>query len=336
MSESRVVFERVESLALKGNPLGDPHERRLPVYLPPGYDEGQTRYPVVFLLAGYTGTGAMMLNEAAWEETIQQRMDRLIAARAVRPMILALPDCFTRYGGSQYIDSPATGNYGAHLLELVAHVDARFHTRAERDFRAVAGKSSGGYGALVSAMRHPGVFGLAADHCGDKYFELAYKPDFPKFLRAAARLGGLDGVKQVLADPAKMQPRGGDFFDLMNICAMASCYSPNARAPLGFDLPVDLYSGELDAEVWARWLAHDPVYLADDAKNLDALRGLRLLFLDCGKRDEFNLQYGTRILHRKLEAAGVNHHHEEFDGGHRGINYRYDVSLAAISAAMPH
>lgn len=335
MSESRVVFETVESRALKGNPLGDPHVRRLPVYLPPGYDVGGEHYPVVFMLAGYTGTGAMMLNEAAWEETIQQRMDRLIAAQSVRPMILALPDCFTRYGGSQYIDSSATGNYAAHLLELVAHVDARFRTRAERDFRAVAGKSSGGYGALVTAMRHPGVFGLAADHSGDKYFELAYKPDFPKFLRAAARLGGLDGIKKVLADPSKVQPRGGDFFDLMNICAMAACYAPNGTAPLGFDLPVDLHTGELNAKVWARWLAHDPVILAGDAKNLEGLRGLRLLYLDCGKRDEFNLLYGTRILHGKLEAAGVKHVYEEFDGGHRGINFRYDVSLAALGAAMP-
>lgn len=322
-------MEEVESQALKGNPLGDPSLRKLPVYLPRGYDEGDERYPVVFLLAGYTGKGANMLGESAWEETIQERMDRLIDDGDCRPMILVLPDCFTRYGGSQYLNSPSVGNYADYLLELVEVVDKRFRTRAERDFRAVAGKSSGGYGAMVTGMRHPDVFGLVADHSGDKYFEMCYKPDFPKYIRALKRFK--DPAK-VLKAPEAVRPRGSDFFHFINMSAMAACYSPNPDASLGFDLPFDTYTGELRADIWARWESQDPVNMIE--QYADALRSLRLLFIDCGTRDEFNLLYGCRIMDKRLKDTGIEHHYEEFDDGHRSIQYRYDVSLAAISEAM--
>ncbi|MBI3828283.1 MAG: esterase [Planctomycetes bacterium] len=329
LPSGRIDWRTFESPALRGNALGDPHVRRLPVYLPPGYDQGAQRYPVAYVLAGYTGTGAMQLNEACWDENLQQRMDRLIAQGKVRPMILVLPDCMTRYGGSQYIDSSATGNYAASLLELVAFVDANFRTVANREHRAILGKSSGGYGATISAMRHPELFGLVADHSGDKYFELCYKPDFPKFLRACARFKDL---AKILKDPAAIRPRPGDFFDFMNIAAMSACYAPNPQAPLGFDLPVDPFTGELNEEVWQRWLAHDPVYLLD--RHAGALRSLRLYFLDCGTRDEFNLHYGCRIFSKRLKELKIPHRYEEFEDGHRSIGYRYDASLQALSEAM--
>ena len=79
-NESKVIVETITSDLLRNNPLGDPYERRVPVYLPPGYDEGQARYPVVYLLAGFTGRGSYMLNDSAFDENIQERMDRLIAA----------------------------------------------------------------------------------------------------------------------------------------------------------------------------------------------------------------------------------------------------------------
>ncbi|MCW8128818.1 MAG: esterase [Planctomycetota bacterium] len=325
----RIEWRRVESLALQHNPLGDPFARRLPVYLPPGYDAGTERYPAAYVLAGYTGTGAMQLNETCWDENLLQRMDRLIASGRVRPMMLVLPDAMTRYGGSQYINSSATGNYFDYLVELVGYVDANFRTLAGREHRAVLGKSSGGYGATMAGMRRPDLFGLVADHSGDKYFELCYKPDFPKFLRACARFKDL---AKILKNPAGVRPRPGDFFDFMNIAAMASCYSPNPQAPLGFDLPVDPATGELDAAVWERWLANDPVYLLD--RHGDALRSLKLYYLDCGNRDEFNLHYGCRVFTKRLRALRIPHTYEEFDDGHRSISYRYDVSLEAIGKAM--
>ncbi len=328
---SQIILENFHSHTLEGNPLGDPTTRRVPVYLPPGYEEGGVRYPVVFLLSGFTGRGTMMLNDALWEETIQERMDRLIQEQKVRPMILVLPDCTTRYGGSQYLNSRATGNYEDHLLELVTYIDQTYATRADRVFRGVAGKSSGGYGATMLGMRHPDVFGLVADHSGDKYFELCYKPDFPKVLSYYARVGE-KGMLEMLANPARVRPKSGDFFAALNISAMASCYSPNPAAPFGFDLPFDLYTGEMRAEVWARWEAFDPVVLAEKAA--PSLRSLKLFFFDCGTRDEYHLQYGARIFAQRLREHHVPFVQEEFDDGHRSINYRYDVSLTKFSEAM--
>lgn len=156
MPQGTVVIETVTSDALRGNPLGDPFVRRVPVYLPPGYADSSQRYPSAYVLTGFTGRGAMLLNDAAWDENIAERMDRLIAQGKVRPMILVMPDCFTRIGGSQYINSSAVGNYEDHVVkELVPFVDGKYRTLAHRDHRAVVGKSSGGYGSVILAMRNP-------------------------------------------------------------------------------------------------------------------------------------------------------------------------------------
>ena len=330
MSEGTVVIETITSNVLRGNPLGDPFVRRVPVYLPPGYESGSTRYPSVYVLTGFTGRGTMLLNDAAWDENIAERMDRLIAQGTVRPMILIMPDCFTRIGGSQYLNSSAVGQYEDHVVkELVPFFDNKYRTIADRDHRAVVGKSSGGYGSVILAMRHPDVFGLMASHSGDMYFELCYKPDIVSALKALPKLGGLDKFWDNIPT---IRPRDKNFRDAINIVAMAACYSPNPNAPHGFDLPFDLETGELRADVWARWLEWDPVYLVD--KYADALRSLRLIYLDAGLRDEFNLQYGARIFCKRLKQRGISYVYEEFDDGHMSIGYRYDQSFRAISEAI--
>ena len=327
MSESQVIIETVESQVLKNNPLGDPHTRRVPVYLPPGYDTSSARYPVVYVFTGFTGRGIFLLNESPWDENIAQRMDRLIAGGKVKPMILVMPDCFTRIGGSQYINSSATGNYEDHILkELVPFFDQKYRTRADRDYRAVMGKSSGGYGAVILAMRNPSVFGLFASHSGDMYFELCYKTDFVGYLRGMKKFGGLDKFWDTFRT---IRPMDADFRAALNTIAMAACYSPNAKSPHGFDLPFDQETGEMREDVWSRWLEWDPVYLID--KHLAALKSLRLIYLDAGLRDEFNLQFGARIFCKRLKEHGITYIHEEFDDGHMNIPYRYDNSLKVIS-----
>ncbi|MBN1965312.1 MAG: esterase, partial [Anaerolineae bacterium] len=152
---------RVEQLTLtsdvlRENPLGDPYDRTLPVYLPPGYDGGDAcRYPVIVMLTGYSGSGPQLLNVRAWDESLPQQLDRLIGSGQMRPAIVVMPDCFTRYGGSQYLNSSALGRYEDYLIdEIVPFVDAHYRTLTDRAHRGVIGKSSGGYGALVQAMRH--------------------------------------------------------------------------------------------------------------------------------------------------------------------------------------
>ena len=307
------VFD-LESAALAGNALGDPHLRPVYVYLPPEHGaDPERRFPVVYFLTGFTGTGSMMLNLAAWAPNLPQRLEKLRAAGEADPMILVLPDCFTRFGGSQYLDSTATGRYETHLIEeVVPAIDERYRTLASREHRGVMGKSSGGYGALVQGMRHPEIFGAIACQSGDMYFEYCYLPDFPKAASVLRKNGGLLSFLRAFEEREK---KSEEMMTAINIVAMASCYSPDPDIPgLGFDLPFDEENGEIRAEVWERWLARDPIRMLDE--RVDALRRARLLFFDCGIHDEYNLHVGARILRSRLERMGIPHVHEEFEDGH--------------------
>jgi enterochelin esterase family protein len=331
MRHGRVVLERFESAVLAGNPAGDPSERTVPVYLPPSYDaEAARRYPVVFVLAAFAGRGRGLLNDDPWSPPLDERMDALVAA-GCGEAILVMPDGFTRFGGSQYLDSGATGRYGTHVAEeLVAWVDGRYRTRPGRDHRGVAGRSSGGYGALVLGMTRPDVFGAVACHSGDIGFDYCYRGDVPRFCTEVQRAGGLrEWLERFEARPHK----SGDDLAALNILGMAAAYSPDPAAePFGIALPCDLVTGEFREDVWRRWLAHDPLVLLES--HADALRSLRLLHLDCGTRDEYHLQHGARRFARRLAALGVPHAYEEFDDGHRHVGYRYDVSLPRLARAL--
>ena len=316
------------SALLKGNPLGDPHVRSFPVYLPPGYDEGDTRYPVIYALAGFTGTGLNMTGFAVWEESLPEQIDGLIVGSDCPPVIVVMPDCFTGLGGSQYVNSTATGPYEDYLTgEVISFVDGELRTLAESERRGIIGKSSGGYGALTLAMKHPDLFAAAACHSGDMYFEYAYLRDFPRAVDALNKYGGVEGFLKEFAGAAKK----GALIPALNIIAMAAAYSPDgAELCLPFTLP----EGELVAEVWQRWLAHDPVRMVEHEPHAEALRGLKLLYLDAGDRDEYALHLGARIFIERLKALDTSYHYEEFPDGHFGINYRYKVSLEMVAKAL--
>ncbi len=319
------------SAALADNPLGDPATRRLPIVLPPGYAESGRRYPVIVGLTGFTGRGVMLLNDDAWQPNLTERLERLYAA-GMPHAIFVLPDCFTRYGGSQYLNSSATGRYEEYVIaEIVPWVDAHYRTIAAAEGRGVFGKSSGGYGSMILGMRHPDVFGALACHSGDMAFELCYAKDFPLFCNAVNAAGGVAAWWEQFA--ARVKKRGEDMAAL-NILAMAACYSPDPAAPLGIGLPFDPHTCERIAEVWARWLEWDPVELLD--RYGENLRRLRLLYMDCGTRDEFSLHYGARQMAKRLGERGIAHEYEEFDDGHMSVQYRYDVSLPRLAAALAH
>jgi enterochelin esterase family protein len=183
-------------------------------------------------------------------------------------------------------------------------------------------------------MRHPDVFGALACHSGDMYFDYCYKPDFVKFLNATSRLSlqTPEALRQFLAGFApKMNPKPANFFDVIHIAAMSACYSPNPDSPCGFDLPFDPVTGELRLEVWQRWLAHDPITLLQAEAHIAALQCTKLIYLDCGNRDEYALQYGARIFCQRLARLNIPYVYEEFDGGHRDTQFRYDYSFKAIS-----
>jgi len=323
-----LVHERIESRALVGNALGDPTERDVFVYLPPRYGtNSKTLYPVIHVITGFTGIGAGPFQRGFFGEALHDRMDRLIAARKIPPMILATPDCMTALGGSQYVNSSAVGNYETFMVkEVVPFVDGLFRTKAAARHRAICGKSSGGYGALMLGMKYPGVFGALASHSGDAYFDYCYRLDFVKCWNQIRAAGG---VQKWLRAYRKKTKFGGDDIHALNIVAMSACYSPDPDSPYGFQLPFDIDTGEERADVMRRWRRHDPVNAAKRyAGNLRKLRGI---FIDCGLRDEWALQVGARVLSSRLKALSIRHVHEEFDDGHMGISYRYDASFPHLA-----
>lgn len=344
------------SSILKDNPLGDPHVRKLHVWLPPQYNKSRNkRFPVLYDLAGYTGSG---LSHTAWKnfgDNVQERAARMIHARRMSPAILVFPDCFTALGGNQYINSSAIGNYADYLTrEIIPFVDGELRTLASRDARGCFGKSSGGYGAIVHGMKYPRYWGAIADHSGDAYFDFVYRSDWPNTLNALARYRkpgrkpGPYDVKKATAKLkpgmddgrvrrflesfwAKEKPGGGDIMCLMNL-AMAASYDPDPKAPNGFRLPFNLETGELLPQRWKRWLAHDPIHMVQKYKaNLKTLRGV---FIDCGWRDQYHIHYGTRLLSGELTKHGVKHVYEEFDDNHSGIDYRMERSLPFLTRAL--
>jgi enterochelin esterase family protein len=84
--------------------------------------------------------------------------------------------------------------------------------------------------------------------------------------------------------------------------------------------------------VWKRWLEFDPVERA--RAHGRRLSDFALVFVDAGRQDEYHLQYGARQLVRALREQGVTVEHQEFDDGHMGVSYRYDVSIPRITRAL--
>jgi len=325
----RVVIEDIESVALRGNPLNDPSTRRIPVYLPPGYDEGTRRYPVVYWLHGFTGAAVGQLYFGPWVLSVPEAADRVIRDGAP-PAIVVMPDGWTTYGGSQFLNSSANGRYEDAVRELTGVIDAKYRTLASREHRGISGKSSGGYGAVILGMRHPDVFGGIACHSGDIYFEACYRIFFWDAVDTIRRHGGLGAFLEAF----RQSPKKTEAMvrTLGTTVAMAMAYSPNPRSPHGFDLPVDLETGRLNDEVWARWLSWDPAHVVD--QHADALRAMRMIYLDCGSRDQFHSHHGHRILHERLTRLAISHEYHEFDDDHSATNYRYVESFRRLFQSL--
>jgi S-formylglutathione hydrolase FrmB len=318
-----------ESEALKGNPLGDPHVRPVIVYLPPGYDdEPERRWPSVYVIQGLTGRVEMWFNVAAFQKSFADLVDDLAP-----PCVVVLVDAFTALGGSQFLDSPATGRYHTYLCdEIVPWVDDRYRTLAAREHRGIQGKSSGGYGAMITPMLRPDLFGGLATHAGDALFENCYLPEFREAARALR--DSYDGsYERFWEDFRSGRPPLAKKDDpvLLNSYCMAACYSANDDGSI--DLPFDVATGRLVPDVWERWLEWDPVRRVPH--HAESLRELRAIWIDAGKSDEYFLDLGAIAFHGALAAIGVGDvHFELFEGKHGNITYRYPLSLAYLAERL--
>jgi S-formylglutathione hydrolase FrmB len=311
----------LESEALRDNPLGDPAARPLWVYAPPG--AGDDPLPALYLIQGHTGQLDMWRNRSAFRPNVPELVDRLFAEEGCPPAYVVFVDAWTSYGGSQFLDSAGVGNYHTYLCdEVVPFVDERYPTSV----RAITGKSSGGYGAMVTPMLRPDLFAGLATHAGDALFEHCYLPDFREALRVLR--DSYDGSFEKFWEDFRSRPAFSKSSDypLLNTYAMAECYSPG-------ELPFDVRTGELVPEVWEKWLAWDPVRMVP--RYADALRGLRAVYIDSGKRDQFFLDLGAEAFRAALAEIGVTDVcFELFDGTHSSIEYRYPIALRYLAERL--
>jgi S-formylglutathione hydrolase FrmB len=330
--EGDLRIEFVESPALAGNPLGDSATRPIAVYLPPGYDAAASRrYCALYVLHGYTGDVAALISSRPWETNVLQWGDRLIRERRMPPVLIVIVDGFTRLGGSQYLDSIHNGAYATYTVrDVVAHVDRTYPTVSSEGGRAVLGKSSGGFGAMHLVLQHPGVFGAFASHSGDSYFRYAHPPAFATVARTL-EAHDFDIGAYVEAFERKHK-RSAAEYTTMEMLAYAAAYSPRSASAFDLELPFDRTTGELREDVFARWLAFDPAERV--AKHRAELARLRLRYLDCGRRDEYSLDIGARVVTARIRELGLAVRHEEFDDDHRNVGYRYEISLPALAAVL--
>jgi S-formylglutathione hydrolase FrmB len=318
----------LRSEALRGNPLGDPEVRPLYVWTPPAYDsEPERRFPALYVLHGMTGQARAWFNVSPFAQNLPETLDGLELEA-----IVVLVDGFTALGGAQWVDSPAIGSYGTYLCEdVVDFVDSHFRTLPAAAHRGLAGKSSGGFGAIFWALNRSDRFGGFAAHAGDALFEVSLAPEFAVAAQALRNL--YDGsFERFWNDFRSGRPVLANRTDpvLQNVYAVAAAFSPGTDGSV--ELPFRLDTGELVPEIWARWLAFDPVRLAQSSH--EALRGMRAIWVDAGRGDEYHLDLGATAFHTAVAAAGVAEdvvHYELFDGGHRNINWRFPLSLAFLA-----
>ncbi len=324
----------ITSELLRGNPLGDPYERPVWVYTPPGYaSEPDRGYPAVYVIQGYTGHLTMWHNRSPFRQPFTETADQVFASGQAPPAIMVYVDAWTSYGGSQFVDSPGTGKYHSYLCEeVVPWVDSRYRTLADREHRAIMGKSSGGFGSMITPMLRPDLFGSLATHAGDSLYELCYIPEFGP---AVPALRDYDAdIWAWWADfrsrvPLTKQADG----DLIGLLGVAAAFSANDDGTV--DLPFDPRTGVLRPAVWQRWLAFDPVRMAPQYS--DALRSLRSIWIDAGTRDDYFLDVGAEAFRAALRTAGVTDEvvrYELFDATHAAIDYRYPLSLAWLCQRM--
>jgi S-formylglutathione hydrolase FrmB len=318
----------IESEALKNNMLGDPSARAVDVYVPAGHDG--RGLPLLVDLVGFTASGLSHTNWTGFQENLPERLDRLIGENRMPPVVVAFPDCFTRLGGNQYINSASTGGWEDFLLrEMLPVLEQRFGCGGAGR-RGVFGKSSGGYGAITHALRHADIWAAAACHSGDMGFEVCYLPDMPAVLRGLASSGNSIERWWRQMEEARKRPDGTG--KVVNALAMAASYDPDPTQFLGIRLPVTFDTCEIIEDRWANWLRQDPVVACEtQASNL---RGLKALYIDCGEHDQFNLLYGARRFMRRLNELGIAHRYEEFPDNHTGVDYRMDESLPFLARAL--
>ena len=230
--EGRIEYFNLDSKAIQNNILGDTSERQIAVYLPPSYDKNKSDFPLFVDIAGFTGSGLSHVAWKAFGESVPQRVERLLSENKMGEVIIAFPDCFTSLGGNQYINSSVLGNWADFLTEeLLPEMEQRYQVIKGKQGKALFGKSSGGYGAMIHGMLYADHWSAVACHSGDMAFDLVYLSDFPKTLMHLDRYEGK--VSSFMRKVEKSRKMNGNDMHTMMILAMAATYDPAPDLPYG-------------------------------------------------------------------------------------------------------
>jgi S-formylglutathione hydrolase FrmB len=289
---------KVKGKALEGNLLGESDSPEVSIYLPPSYErERGRRYPVVYLLHGYTGTDLGYFGPGG--RRLHAIADRLFDSRAVPEMILVMPNCMNVFGGCMYASSVTTGDWETYIAEdLVSYMDRNYRTIPTRDARGLAGHSMGGFGTIRIAMKRPDVFSSIYALSSCCLNEGTVRP---------GRGGGPSPAEQVKSLDEVRGTRGG----AQGTLARAAAWAPNPQnPPLYLDLPTR--NGEVVPEVAAKWAANSPVAMLD--QYVFNLRKLKAIALDIGLQD--GLIASNRVFVERLERYRVAHTFETYEGDH--------------------
>jgi enterochelin esterase-like enzyme len=293
LAQGRLEKIRVQSPALAGNLQGNDAVRDVYVYLPPGYQKGRQRYPVVYFLHGYGVTADIYVDTVLH---IPAATDAAMGAGAP-PAIIVMPDAFTRFGGSFYSNSPTIGDWESWIArDLVAYIDGHYRTLARREGRGLSGHSMGGYGTLRIGMKYPQVFGAIYSMSAGALSNQA--PDAARVKAERERLAA--GIRTEVRSTVN------------GVEAQASAWAPNPQnPPWFFDLPFDA-EGKPVPLVAEKWTAN--ALLATVDQNVPALKSFRAIMLDVGNQD--GLMASNTQFSEALGRLGVAHAYEVYDGTH--------------------
>jgi S-formylglutathione hydrolase len=292
---------KVHGRGLEGNLEGSSPDRDVSVYLPPSYKTNtQKRYPVVYLLHGYTDSDAKWYGFEEHWINLPRIVDSVFATGSAKEMIFVTPNAYTRYQGSMYANSVTTGNWEDFVAkELVAYIDAHYRTIPRAGSRGLAGHSMGGYGSMRIGQQHPEIFSsvyLLSPCCLEPFINQPLD---------SARLSAIESVKTI-ADFEK-----ADFITRI-IYAMGAAWSPNpTKPPLFLDLPFE--NGQLKPMVQAKWWSNMPLVTLD--QHLLHLKQLKGFAFDAGDKDE-GIAIAIKKLDSTLNIYGLKHDFEVYEGDH--------------------
>lgn len=296
MHKGKLLTDDINSSALEGNLLGDSPIQMMKVYVPYNYDNfPENKYPVLYLLHGYTGTFATFYNYGE----LLEALDELIAEETINPLIVVTPNGKNKYDGSIYTDSYVTGNWETYIVhDIVEFIKGKYRVIDNVEATGLGGFSMGGCGAASIGMKNPSVFSSVATIGGVLDFSEMYLSD--------------DWREHLIEAAEKGKYSSSDNWQVRYCYAQAVASAPDSSTlPLMGQLPYTANGAFVDS-TWQKWMQYDP--LSNIEKYKDSLLKLNALQIYVGSYDHI---YSSSVnFHNELSKFDIEHGYQEYNSGH--------------------